>query len=125
MSSIDFGALIEEFPEEAESLQRLAVLFDSTDNAPRTKELTVQRVFDVARPSSQRVLLKMLQRLVQQGALEKVVRVESDALGGIGDFPSVSDVPHVMFDPRIGREIEVRPDQLRLMYKFSPAREAH
>ncbi|WP_155637706.1 hypothetical protein [Burkholderia cepacia] len=125
MSSIDFGALIEEFPEEAESLRRLATFFSSMDNAPRARELTVQRVFDVARPSSQHVLLKMLQRLVQQGALEKVVRVESDALGGIGDFPSVSDVPHVMFDPRIGHEIEVRPDQLRLMYKVNPAREAH
>lgn len=125
MLLIDFGALIEEFPEEAESLRRLAVLFGSEDQAPRTKELTVQRVFDVARPSSQRVLLKMLHRLVQQGALEKIIRVESDALGGIGDFPSVSDVPHVMFDPRIGHEIEVRPDQLRLMYRFKPTQEAH
>ncbi|MFM0732827.1 hypothetical protein PQQ52_20335 [Paraburkholderia sediminicola] len=122
MSSINLEALIDEFPEESESVERLAEFFDKAEKlGTQTKELTVQRFFDVAKPSSQGVLIKILQRLVQQGVLKKLIRVESDALGGIADFGSVTEVPAVLFDSRIGREIEVRSDQLKLVYRFESA----
>jgi len=121
MSSINLEALIDEFPEEAASVKRLAAFLDRSEKSGQpTKELSVQRFFDIAKPSSQMVLVRMLQRLVQQGVLRRLVRVESDALGGIGDFGSVADVPHVLFDSRMGREIEVRSDQLKLIYRFEP-----
>jgi hypothetical protein len=123
MSSINLEALIDEFPEEAASVERLAVYLDQSERlGQQTKELSVQRFFDITEPSSQAILIKILQRLVQQGVLRKVVRVESDAAGGIADFPSVSEVPPVLFDFRIGRDIEVRSDQLKLVYQFEPSR---
>ncbi|MGF6901878.1 hypothetical protein [Paraburkholderia sp. GAS348] len=118
MSSIDLEALIDEFPEEAASIGRLASYLDDAVRERGTKELTIQRLFDIAQPSSQSALVVILQRLVQQGVLQKLIRVESDALGGIGDYRSVTEVPLMLFDSRMGREIEVRSDQLKLLYRL-------
>lgn len=119
MSSISLDTLINEFPEERDAVGRLAALLDPTSASKSTvRELTVQRLYDLISPSSQRVLSKILIRLVQEGVFEQVVRVESDALGGIGDYASVADIPHVIFDSRMGRDIEVRLDQIRLIYKL-------
>lgn len=113
--------LIAEFPEEREALSRLNKRF-SEDMARigRTPEYPANRIFDVAKPRSGRALAIILARLCELGVLSKFVRVESDALGGIDDFDSVIDVPEVIFDIRQGREIEVRPDQLRLYYGLTP-----
>lgn len=118
MSSANLDLLINEFPEEKEAVDRLKrfLLSASRPESP-VRELTVQRLYDVLHPSSQRVLAKILLRLVKAGVFEQIVRVESDALGGIGDFESISDVPLVLFDSRIGRNVEVRLDQIRLMYR--------
>jgi hypothetical protein len=119
MSSASLDLLINEFPEEQVAVERLAAFLDSaSSSAPYKRELTVQRLYELIKPSSQRVLAKLLTRLVEQRVFKKVVRVESDALGGIGDFESILDVPLVLFDSRMGREIEVRPDQIHLIYKL-------
>ncbi|MES1983238.1 MAG: hypothetical protein V4443_12295 [Pseudomonadota bacterium] len=118
MSSANLDTLIAEFPEEKDAVDRLARILDSKPVSGAIRELTVQRLYDLIHPSSQRVLAKILERLVQQGVVEQVVRVESDALGGIGDFNSIIEVPPVLFDSRTGRNIEVRFDQIRLIYKL-------
>lgn len=119
MSSIKLDSLISEFPEETEAVQRLVRFIEanpSEDRPPR--EVTAQRLFDQARPSSQRALAMILARLVQSGVLERIFRVESEALGGIGDFESIDKIPPVMFDSRTGRDIEVKLDQVRMIYKL-------
>ena len=118
MSSISLDTLINEFPEEQAAVERLSAFLDSTSESAFVRELTVQRLYDLIKPSSQRVLAKILVKLVQQGVFKQVVRIESGALGGIGDFDSIVDVPLELFDDRIGRNIEVRLDQIHLIYRI-------
>lgn len=113
----DFDSLIAEFPEERAALQRLGERFtkDSTSLA-QAPTYPANRIFDVAKPKSGRALVTILTRLCELGVLSRFIRVESDAMGGIQDFASVVEIPDVLFDIRQGKEIEVRPDQLRLYY---------
>lgn len=117
MSSVKLDTIIDEFPEEREAVGRLMDFINSNaqvDGAARM--FSIGRIFDVIHPSSQRVLVKMLMRAVEYGYVEKVLRVDSD-LGGIGEYKSLSDIPDVLHD-RKGREVEVRPDQISLLYKI-------
>ncbi|HUX91726.1 MAG TPA: hypothetical protein VMV48_13665 [Gallionellaceae bacterium] len=122
MYSINLDNLITEFPEEKIAVQKLAAFLDSasaTTKATGTvRELTVPRIYDLIHPSSQRVLAKMLSRLVQQGIFKKIIRVESDALGGIGDFRSIEEVPTTIFDGRKGYEVKVNLENIRLIYRL-------
>lgn len=121
MSSIRLDPLIDEFPEQRASVEKLADFIDKkAEERGPAKEFTVQRIFDTVSPVSQAVLLEILQRLVEQGVLEKILRVESDAMGGIGDFHSLTEIPPVIWDSRSGHEVEVRLDQVRLIYKLQP-----
>lgn len=120
MSSISLDRLISQFPEEIDAIKRLTTYINlCKESGPEIRELTVQRLFDHAKPSSQRVLAKILFKLTEHGVFEKFLRIESDALGGIGDYGSVEEIPLEIFDNRLGREIEVRLDQVRLMYRLS------
>jgi hypothetical protein len=119
MSSVNLERLINEFPEEREAMGRLSFFLDRASCAGKNlSEITPQRMFDIVNPSSQRVLTKILVRLVDQGILEKSLRIESDSQGGIQDFKSISEIPAVIFDGRAGYEVEVRMDQIRLIYKI-------
>lgn len=118
MSSLNLDYLIIEFPEEKSSIKRLYEYINSSIEKGRPRELTVQRLFDLIQPSSLRVLAKMLQLLVNHGVFKKIVRVESDSLGGIGNYQSLTEVPSVIFDSRIGHEIEVRLDQIQVIYRL-------
>ena len=121
MSSINLDSLISQFPEETEAVRRLASLIESShDSGQAVHELTAQRLFDCAMPSSQRVLARILGCLSEQGVLRRIFRVESDSLGGIGDFDSLDSIPSIMHDWRTDREIEVRLDQVRLFYRIQP-----
>lgn len=118
MSSVKLEPLISEFPEETDALVRLKSFLEANQGGRRELVFPLERFFEVAEPSSQRILLGIMSRLVQQGALKKVVRVESTAGGGIGDFDSLSDVPSSIFDGRQGQMVDVNPDQVRLMFKL-------
>ena len=118
MSSVKLEPLISEFPEEGEALERLTAFIEANRSATKDRIFTFERLLEVSEASSQRILLGIATRLVQQGVLRKVVRVESLAGGGIGDFASQGDVPSVIFDSRQNQMIEVQPEQVRLMFKL-------
>ncbi|MCZ4331111.1 hypothetical protein [Castellaniella denitrificans] len=119
-----YDSLIAEFPEEGEAILRLCQFLDSP-GLPINAEFKAGRLFDIAKPSSNRALVLVLSSLVQMGLMRRFVRVESDAMGGIGDYPSVSHVPQVMFDTRLGIDVEVRLDQVCLMYAPTQERSAN
>jgi hypothetical protein len=119
MSSIKLDILIDEFPGEIEAIDRLAFLLDESDKKNYVCEYTPQRMYDLVRPSNQRVLFQILSSAAEKGILKKVVRVESVARGGIGDFDSVLDIPLTLLDTRLGYEIEVEPSQIFLIYMLN------
>lgn len=121
MSSDKFDSLIAEFPAEQDAVSRLGEHLRELCAESRTPELPARRAFDIAKPSSSRILAKILARFVDYGFLKAAYRVQSDSLGGIDDFPSLQEVPDVLVDWRAGdRLINVRMDQIELIYKVNP-----
>lgn len=116
MSSNKLDFLINQFPEEGGSIDRLSCYLDSIQS--RSVELPIGRIYDLIKPSSLGVLAAILSSLEQQGIVKRVIRIESDGIGGIGDFESVTDVPKSIWDSRLGRDVEVRLDQINLLYKL-------
>lgn len=117
MSSMKLDPLIREFPEERAALERLDELVGRLQRAGTYKELTLDRLFELSEPSSQRVLIAILGRLCQQGIFERMVRVYSQN-GGVENYPSLLDVPVRMEDWRDGRQIST--DDLKLIYAIRP-----
>ena len=121
MSSIRLNSLTDEFPEETEALRNLERFIQELDDSTGSKPLvlTVQKLFDVVRPSSVRVLSAILGRLVDSDILEQKIRIESSVGGGTGEeFNSVTEIPKFVFDEQTGQEVEVRADRLKIIYKY-------
>ncbi|GAB1578696.1 hypothetical protein [Bordetella petrii] len=117
MSSVKLDALIREFPEEAQALERLVHFLDQYQEQEGRREFPLERLFEIAEPSSERVLLKILQRVCKQGALTRLVRIENANGQGLATFPTVDDVPDQIYDFTLGRTIEVDHDLLRIIYQ--------
>lgn len=120
MSYLSLNRLIEEFPEERETVSKLASFVkERSANGSKRTELTISKIFDLVNPKSQRVLAVILGRFVECGIFERFLRVESEGLGGIGDFPGLEDIPPVIYDIQTGRNVEVNLDQIRLIYRLN------
>jgi hypothetical protein len=115
MSSINFGEITSKFHEGLGVSKRLQKLASSWHPG---EVYTFEHLYQEVSPSSPEVLALILSELVQRGFLEKLVRVESPSnRGGIKDFTSVTDVPEKIYDWRSDREIEVQPDDLRVLFR--------
>lgn len=120
MSSANLERLTAEFPRDAEAVRRLLQFLAEVAQHDREETvLTVRRIFDVAHPSSQKVLAQILQRLIQEGVLQEIISIESSELGSIGQYHSLSEVPEVVHDRNKDVDVSVRPEDLRLYYKLS------
>jgi len=115
MSSINLNEITNRFHEGRGPAKRLEKLASSWRPG---EEYTFDHLYKEVSPSSPRTLSLILAELVQRGFLEKLVRVESPSnRGGIKDFPSVTEVPERIYDWRSDREIEVHPDNLRVLFR--------
>lgn len=119
MSTINSKALIDEFPDDREAVHKLLKFFLEAKNLDRGKEFPIKRIFDLVSPRSELALAKILNFLVNNGALQKIVRVESPACGGIADFPSLLEIPDVIHDWRRDVDMQVTPDNINIVYKVN------
>jgi hypothetical protein len=118
MSSINLGNITSKFHEGLGTAVRLNKL---ASNWQPGEVYTFDHLYQEVSPSSPQALSLILSELVQRGFLEKLVRVESPFTGGgIKDFSSVADVPERIYDFHSDREIEVEPDNLRILFKVPP-----
>lgn len=118
MSSIKFDTLIDEFPEESAAVGRLLDLVRTASSSGVRKEFSPGRLYDLVRPSNYRVLVQMLGSAAEKGLLHKSLRVLSASGGGIEDFDSVLNIPLEIYDHRIGRTVEVSPDQIEMIFSI-------
>ncbi|SRR5713226_1529198 len=115
MSSINLGEITSKFHMRLGPTRRLQRLASSWEPG---EVYTFDRLYEEVSPPSREVLSLILGELVKRGVLEQLVRVESPSnKGGIKDFASVNDVPERIYDWRSAREIEVQPDDLRVLFK--------
>ncbi len=113
MSSEKFSSITSEFPRERESVSRLGELIGSG----KRREMTIDHLTLRVQPSSEVDLVRILERLVYDGTIQRVYRVESPGnLGPIEDFDDFREVPEEIFDPHTGAEISVTPRNVRVMF---------
>ncbi len=112
--------LTAEFPAERDALTRLVGHIEAArgQGNDRPRSLPVKRMFEIAEPSSQLALVQILGRLVTDGVLTQVVRFEPEPLSGGQEFSSIAEVPPIIHDKRRDLDVEVKPEHLRLYYKF-------
>lgn len=120
MSSLKFDTLIDEFPEETAAIIRLLDLVRAGQSRPGLKEYRANRLYDVLQPSNYRVLVQILASAAEKGLLKRSFRVLSSTGGGIGDFNSVLEIPLELYDSRTGRNVEVSPDDIELIFVIEP-----
>lgn len=116
MSLAKSDILIDEFPEEPAAIQRLLELLRDATSRVGRREYRADRLYDLVRPSSYRVLIQILTSAVDKGMLNRTFRVLSSSGGGIGDFPAVKEIPLVLYDSRMGRDVEVSTDDIELIF---------
>lgn len=115
MSSTRYDALTSEFPEEVAAIKRL----EETARHFADRELPIQRLYALVRPSSLRTLALIMLRASENGLAVRFFRVESERRGGIGsDFTAIEDIPAEIYDSRVGEIIEVRPEQIKMFFRF-------
>lgn len=112
---MSFEPIISKHPSEREAIVRLERLLHQP--ASQRAEYTLNSLSEIVRPRNREELASVLGDLVRQGELKQVIRVVSPTTqGGIKDFESFDEVPRVIHDWRTDTEIEVRPDNLRVVY---------
>ncbi|MYN28787.1 hypothetical protein [Duganella levis] len=113
-----------EFPAQKGAIAELVSYFETAaKGSARPKLYDFNRISAIANLPPDRHLVLLLHRLVQSGLLEQFIRVEYN-FAGIGDFPTIEDVPDEIYDARSNATVVITPDKLRLYYRLYP-RVAH
>lgn len=117
MSSIKLDNLTSLFPENKVALEKLTqILHENVGKEDFV--LSIERLFDLLKPSSISALNSILSELVDARILKQVLRIESSAGGGIGDFDTLLNVPPSIYDFRLDQEVEIRFENIRVLYKI-------
>ena len=112
---MNFERIADKFALGTESRLRLAnILHEAAD---RDREYTLNQLAELVEPPNTTQLAALLGCLVREGELRKIIRVVSPTTqGGIGDFDSLEQVPNEVRDWRTDTMVEVKPDDLRVVY---------
>jgi hypothetical protein len=113
---MNFESIASKHPSEEEALEKLRDLLSKAKR--KEEEFTLNRLCDLVAPNSREELAIILGEMARGGLIKLVVRVVSpSAQGGIGDFPTLDEVPDVVHDWRTDSEVQVSPENLRVIYK--------
>jgi hypothetical protein len=84
----------------------------------RGREYTFQRLMMLTRPANVEILAMVLDELARTGQVTRVFRVQSEkTMAGLGDFPSLADVPSRLYDRTADEDLEVDPQDIRPIFK--------
>lgn len=108
--------LTSEFPDDAQAVDRLAEFVASRSG--KATEVSLNRLYDVANPSSKLNLAKIIQRFIELGVFKEIYRIELDGIDSAKDFSTIEDIPKVVHDSIRDIDVEVRPKDLRLFYSL-------
>jgi hypothetical protein len=82
------------------------------------REFTFQTLYLKLRPRTAESLALVLDDLARHGAIRRVFRVESPTTHiGIGDYPSIDEIPTRLFDRTSDQDVNVAPDDIRPIFK--------
>ena len=79
---------------------------------------TLPQLAERVRPDSVDQLAEVLAALLKEEIVDQIFRVESPKYrGGIDDYPTLKSVPPTIWDLHQGRNIEVEPNMIRVLFK--------
>lgn len=117
MSSTSLSPITADLPLDPRSQRRLEKLVQEATK--RRLTLTFEQVLRRVDSIPPEVLSMVLAQLVDLGLAQRVIRVESPTTKvGLGDYDSLEKVPRRLLDHSANQEIDVTPDDLRVLYKF-------
>ncbi len=113
----NFSSIIGEVPIRSPAREELLRALEEARDAHA--ELTFEHLSQKAgSPGIERLTLIMA-NLVRHGLVKQVFRIESPSgLGGIADFDSLSEIPQQIEDWRTNQALDVRPENIVVIYKF-------
>jgi hypothetical protein len=84
-----------------------------------TRYFTLSMILEKLSLSPSSDSFSTIKYLENTGKIKKILRVESPSLGGIGDFESIEDIPNIIEDFRTGLELEVEPENIKVLYTLN------
>jgi len=113
MFSQRFASITAEFPLERDALARLGELIGSGVQ----RRLTLDHILWRVKPHSEIDFVRVLERLVDAGAIDRVYQVASPTTRApIEEFSSFDRIPESIFDFHAEMEIPVTPRNVHAMY---------
>jgi hypothetical protein len=112
MSSDKYSSLTSEFPDERETVSRLSALVGTGQQ----RELPLDALIVRLAPKSDIDLVRILERLVFDGTIERVYRVENASYAPIDEFANRRVIPEQIFDPHTGTDMVVTPRNVRVVF---------
>ncbi|MBC3422552.1 hypothetical protein [Pseudomonas sp. RW3S2] len=123
MLSKRFSPLIEENPQIADALIRVAEHFDDIEKADGARvydvTININRLFDISQAGSSARFAKVTTSLVKSGIMVRRLVVKSPMGPVILEVDSWYECPDVIFDPLRGIEMEVSDDDLETMFSVA------
>ena len=112
MSSDKYSNLTAEFPAERETVSRLSELVGTG----KRRELPLDALIVRLEPKSDIDLARILERLVFDGTIARVYRIENASYAPIDEFPDYRGIPQNIFDPHTGTDMVVTPRNVRVVF---------
>jgi hypothetical protein len=123
MLSKRFSPLIEENPQIADALVRVAEHFEDIERASGARvydvTMNINRLFDISQAGSSARFAKVTTLLVQAGIMERRLVIRSPLGPEIMQVESWYECPSLVFDPLRGVEMEVSDSDLETMYSVA------
>jgi len=114
--------LMKNNPAEKKALELLGELYkQNINNSDIVFPLPV--FLEILSLSPSPASYSVIKFLENQGLVKKIIRVESPAYGGIGDFDSILDLPSVIEDFRTGLELAVTEENTKVLYSLTKSTE--
>ncbi len=116
-----FKPLILNHPFDADALTRVAENFGNKEKSagPRFKEIRLdpQRLFDISQAGSVTRLARVVELLLKERLIERLVIVQSAAGSGLAAYSSLSEVPAEVHDTVRDVLMPVTPDSIKILYR--------
>lgn len=123
MLSKRFSPLIEENPQIADALIRVAEHFENIERSDGARvydvTININRLFDISQAGSSARFAKVTTSLVKAGIMVRRLVIKSPMGPVILEIDSWYECPDVIFDPLRGVEMEINDDDLETMFSVT------
>ena len=118
-----FKPLIRSHPLDADALTRVAEYFGdkerSTGDRFRELRLDPQRLFEISQAGSVARLTRLIELLLAERLLERMVVVVSSNGSGLVSYSNFSEIPSELLDVTRDVVVPVTPESVRVIYRPS------